>query len=292
MKRRHSVLSMELFEKALEGYTELGGGPVTFTPVVGDILLDPYLIHRFNKLEVFPAITDISFTTNMIGHERLSDENWAAILGRLRYLQVSIGGYDAHTYHKMFGVDAFDDVWEGIHRIAAIKKNINAETRLSVTLRSPEVEKLLQGEKTEMLRNIGYNQVSGISSFGNWCGDVDERNMPTNTRINPPVEKAYCCSMPALFMAVLSDGRVTGCSCVDHDGILEIGDLHEESLHSIWHGMSRRELCLSFEKSKLSRICVDCSSYSSVDTISGMPFCDGLNAKHLSTAFYDDFSGG
>jgi len=283
---------MELFEKALEGYTELGGGPVTFTPVVGDVLLDPYLLQRFARLEAFPAITDVSFTTNLIGHERLSAEDWAAVLGRLRYLQVSIGGYDAQTYSKMFGVDAFDVVWEGIHRIAAIRKQIKAGTRLAVTLRTPEVGALLQSEKTELLREIGYDQISGISSFGNWCGDVESCDMPNQTRINPPVEKMDCCSMPAMFMAVLSDGRVTGCSCVDHNGILEIGDLSKESLRSIWQGRLRKDLCLSFRSAKLSRICVDCSSYTSLQIMSGMPFCDRVNAKHLSTAFYDDFGGG
>jgi len=291
-KRQRSVLSLELFDKSLAGYSEIGGGPVTLTPVVGDVLLDPYLLQRLDRLAAFPAITDVSFTTNLIAHERLSDSDWAAVLRRLRYLQISLGGYDAQTYARMFGVDTFNVVWSGIHRIAAIRRRIGDGTRLSISLRAPDIAILMQHEKTQLLREMGYDHISGISSFGNWCGDVKDGEMPSQTIINPPRQKADCCFIPAMFMAVLSDGRVTGCSCVDHNGVLEIGNLNNEPLGKIWRGTLRRDLCRSFRGSNLKALCVNCSSYTSLQSMLGMPFCEGVSAKHVSMAFYDDFGGG
>jgi len=291
-KRPRTVLNMDLFDKALNGYCELGGGPVTLTPVTGDVLLDPYLMQRFDRLKSFSGITDVSFTTNLIAHDKLSDTDWSHILRRLRYLQISIGGYDSKSYFNMFGVNSFDKVWAGLHRISAIKKQSGSGTRLAITLRVPDVKALLESKITVMLKDLGYDQISGISSFGNWCGDVDSCNVTMPIQINAPVEKGDCCCMPALFMAILSNGLVTGCSCVDHNGDLEIGSLYNDSLSKIWHGMQRMDLCQSFTKVKLYKLCVDCSSYTSIRTMLTEKYLEGLSLKHLPTKFYDQFGGG
>lgn len=291
-EREFSFLSLELFNKALEGYTLIGGDAVSLTPVVGDVLLDPILMQRFDVLKKFQGISDLSFTTNLIAHERYSDEEWCEILSRIRYLQVSIGGYDADTYYNMFGVDTFDVVWKGLHRIAAIRSALKTNVRLVVTIRAPDVTTIIESEGTSVLKKMGYDHVSGISSYGNWCGEINSSSMPVNTSINMSVEKTECCSMPALFMAVLSNGRVTGCSCVDHNGFLEIGDLNKETLGEIWQGKSRKELCRSFQSASLKKLCVDCSSYSAFKTITKMPFCAGVSNGYVPTEFYDNFSGG
>lgn len=291
-KRPKSVLAMELYGKVLEGYNRIGGGPLTLTPVVGDVLLDPYLLDRLKKLSSFPAITDVSFTTNLIAHEKLSDGEWSEVLRRIHYLQVSLGGYDAATYKEMFGVDAFNTVWEGLHRLASIKKENGYRTRLTVALRAPNVSGLLEHENTNLLRNIGYNHISGISVFNNWGGDVTADDLPPKTEISTPNQKEDCCIMPAMFMAVLSNGKVTGCSCVDHEGLLEIGDLYKNSLNEIWQGATRKALCRSFEGGSKDKICINCCSYSSLRLISKLPLWNGATLAHLPTAFYDNFAGG
>lgn len=283
---------MELYEKALKGYNSMGGGPFTLTPVVGDVLLDPYLLERLEKVSSFPSITDVSFTTNLIAHEKLSNDEWSEVLKRIHYLQVSLGGYDAATYKDMFRVDAFNTVREGLQRLAAIKKENGYQTRLTVALRAPNVSSLLQHESTNLLRKIGYNHISGISVFGNWCGDVTAEDLPLNTEISTRNQTQDCCVMPAMFMAVLSNGKVTGCSCVDHEGLLEIGDLHKNSLNEIWLGAKRKALCRSFEGGAQNKICSDCCSYSSLRAIAKLSLWNGASVAHLPTAFYDNFAGG
>ena len=44
--RHEEVMTMEVFKKAVEDYVNLGGGYLSLTPLVGEVLLDPYLIDR------------------------------------------------------------------------------------------------------------------------------------------------------------------------------------------------------------------------------------------------------
>ena len=65
------TMSDELFEKALADYVALTAGPeerhVNFTPLVGEPLVDPKIIHRVGRAKAIGA--DVTFFTNGIPAE-------------------------------------------------------------------------------------------------------------------------------------------------------------------------------------------------------------------------------
>ena len=62
--RAKSIMPMALFQKAVLDYAEMGGGFLSLTPLVGDILLDRYLSERLQFLRTVPEIRSLGVTTN------------------------------------------------------------------------------------------------------------------------------------------------------------------------------------------------------------------------------------
>ncbi len=61
-------------------------------------------------------------------------------------------------------------------------------------------------------------------------------------------------------LVVLQDGRVTVC-CVDHDGVLAVGDARAETLREIWNGPRMRALRRAHATGDLPPLCAGCSEY-------------------------------
>ena len=62
--RKRRTMAMDLFEKAIRDYQEIGGGPVSLTPLVGEAFLDKHLLRRLRFMKQAPSITKVSVTTN------------------------------------------------------------------------------------------------------------------------------------------------------------------------------------------------------------------------------------
>src|SRR3989338_7511982 len=102
MKRKHEVMPLDIFEKIVKDYSALGGGALSLTPVMGDLLLDPHFLERYTILAKYDNIRQISFTTNGIAFAKFSDEQIRAIIQKTFLLQFSIGGLDEATYKKLY----------------------------------------------------------------------------------------------------------------------------------------------------------------------------------------------
>jgi MoaA/NifB/PqqE/SkfB family radical SAM enzyme len=63
-------------------------------------------------------------------------------------------------------------------------------------------------------------------------------------------------------LVVLQDGRVTAC-CVDHDGVLAVGDARRQDLKEIWNGEAMRRLRRAHVTGELPDVCARCTEYPS-----------------------------
>ena len=124
--REKGIMSMPLFERIVQEYAAMGGGPVSLTPVVGDALLDPHLLKRLRILEACPEFRQVSLTTNAIALERYPDEDVCRLLEAIDRIQVSIGGLDVATYETMYGVNRFPQVQRGLERLLALRESVAA----------------------------------------------------------------------------------------------------------------------------------------------------------------------
>lgn len=80
MQRKRGVMSLSMFEQIIDEYTEMGGGPVSLTPLVGDALIDPHFMKRLQMLANAPKVSQVSMTTNGIAFHRYSDDEVRQIL--------------------------------------------------------------------------------------------------------------------------------------------------------------------------------------------------------------------
>src|SRR3954447_1583795 len=80
--RPKRIMPQAVFKKAVHDYVDLGGGFLSFTPLVGDFLLDRHLLDRLRFLETVPEVTSLGVTTNGAMAHRFDDSELGYILSR------------------------------------------------------------------------------------------------------------------------------------------------------------------------------------------------------------------
>lgn len=292
MKREKVVMDMALFEKIVKDYAEMGGGPVSLTPVQGDALLDPHLLGRVRMLEANPKINQITLTTNAIALERYSDEDVRYLLKTLDCIQFSIGGLDAETYKTMYVTDRYEKVQQSMERILQLKESVPHHAGIAFAFRTNDwLFELRFRRKIKEFQRRGIF-VSHIWLFDNYSGLVKSDKGRNLVVVDRSSKEESACVYPSVNMAVLSDGRVTACGCTDIEGSgLVIGDVKKESLSAIWSGKKRREIIDSFAKGKPPIMCQRCTAYQSDSVFSRPHFNDVKPHQPLSRNFFHLFWG-
>lgn len=290
MKRPKGVMELALFEKIAADYAAFGGGALSFTPVVGDALLDPHLLRRLELLEALPAIDQITLTTNGIALERYSDSQVRYLLERLFCIQVSIGGLDRESYGAQYGVDRFRETHEAMERLIRLSRELERPARLTFAFRTDDW-RFTRRFRKEL---SGYRRrgvfVSHIWSYDNYAGVVTKDVHPELSIRETPAQKRLACAYPSVHMAVCWDGRVTACGCVDFEcDKLRIGDARDSSLAEIWRGPRHTGILDSFPRGALAPVCRDCSAYTP-DTLFAQPFFKKV--RPLTLGFFQQFWGG
>ena len=262
MKRKKGVMSLALFEKIVREYVEMGGGPVSLTPLMGDALLDPHLLKRLQILTRHPEINQITLTTNAIALERYSDEEICQLLSALYFMQVSVGGLDSETYKTMYGVDQFPRVKASIARLIRLNRSIDLPAHLTVAFRTNDCrfEAHFKKELDEYKKEGVF--VSHISTYANYAGAVSPNAEKNLVLGSIPRKKVKTCVSVGLSLAICWDGTITACGCADFEGDkLTIGNAETDKLTSVWSGENRLEILESFNNGKLFPICRQCSAY-------------------------------
>ncbi|HEY5512180.1 MAG TPA: radical SAM protein [Geomonas sp.] len=294
MQRKKGVMSLPLFEKIVSEYAELGGGALSFTPVVGDALLDPHLVERLRMLERFPSIDQITMTTNGIALERYSDDAVKYLLKSLYCIQVSIGGLDRSTYLSQYGVDRFPETQRGMERLVGLSKEVENSARLTFAFRTDDWKFPLRFRKElASYRRAGVH-IGHIWNYDNYSGVVSKDEHPQLVIKENSADKPAACAYPSIHMAVCWDGRITACGCVDFEADkLSIGNAESGTLAEAWSGARHAGILDSFARGKLAPTCRECSAYKPDHTLFAQPYFEQVRPqKPLPLRFYREFWGG
>ena len=294
MTRAKGVMSLSLFKQIVNEYALMGGGPVSLTPLVGDALLDPYLLERLKILDSSSQISQISLTTNAIALARYSDEHVLQILKIMDCIQVSIGGLDAATYKTLYGVNHFDRVEKALERLLTLKGEVPAPPHINFAFRTNDWKfELRYRQKLEEYRRRGAF-VSHIWNYANYAGLVRNDAKLKLEVIDGGMEKRLTCIYPAVHMAIGWDGRITACGCADFEGTaLKIGQAGENPLNQVWSGEKRMAILDSFAMGKIPGICRECSAYQPDADIFSRSFCRGIMPhRPLPPEYFQQFWGG
>jgi MoaA/NifB/PqqE/SkfB family radical SAM enzyme len=294
MKREKGIMSMPLFERIVEEYATVGGGPVSLTPVVGDALLDPHLLERLRILGACPQVCQTSLTTNGIALDRYTDEELYRLLEWLDCIQVSIGGLETETYATLYGVDRLPQVQRGLERLMALRESVADPARITFAFRTNDwrFESRFRRELDEFRRRGVF--VSHIWSYANYSGLIKSNNELNLAVVDGDVKKRETCIYASVHMAICRDGRITACGCADFEGdALGIGQAGQDSLGDVWAGRKRIGILDSFKKGNLAEICRNCSAYQPDSVVFSRIFCRDIKPHHpLPLEFFRQFWGG
>lgn len=115
MKRPREHLDMSIFRKVVDEFIAIGGSHIDFNTVIGEPLLDPYLLERARYVRQFSQVESLGFVTNLQWlHKFDLDEffnsgiNWLGI-------STVLSGRD--KYLEFFGVDRYEQTLKNILRL-------------------------------------------------------------------------------------------------------------------------------------------------------------------------------
>jgi MoaA/NifB/PqqE/SkfB family radical SAM enzyme len=293
MQRPKGVMSLPLFEKIVKDYAGMGGGPVSLTPIIGEALLDPHLLERLRILRSNAAINQISLTTNALALDKYTDEEVCSLLETLYTIQVSIGGLDAVTYERMYGIDRFTHVERAMERLLSLNATVAQPAHITFAFRTND------WQFESRFRNTldGYRQrgafISHIWTYANYAGLVKDDENLNLVVMKSGQNKRNACIYASVAMSICWDGTITACGCADFEGTrLTIGNAVTESLADVWAGKKRTGLLDSFAEGKIPPMCRECSAYQGDTTFASAFFKNVMPHQPLPLDFYHYIWGG
>ncbi len=291
MKRKREVMEPQIFEKIVSEYSQMGGGALSLTPVMGDLFLDTHLLERFQVLARYPNINQITFTTNGIAFEKFSDDDLRYILERTYLVQFSIGGLDKQTYRKLYQVDKFAAVFDAVERTIALRDSLKSDLKIILAFRTNNHNFLMDfADELNRFKSRGV-LVSHISVYNNFGGEIKTDEI--RVKKNRVFSKRMVCVLPLLNPHVYSNGKITNCGCVDVEGNgLILGDVSQNSLKDAWQGARREKILNSFSRGNPPKLCQNCTAYRPLTYLGSDIFKNVKPNSPLPVEVYLNFLGG
>jgi MoaA/NifB/PqqE/SkfB family radical SAM enzyme len=231
--RPKGIMPDALFERTLQQYMDMGGGALSLTPMIGDILLDQNLVRRLEMLDDASASIMPSMTTNLYGLDQWDDTTVVRMLTTFRVFHISCYGISNEENRMITGKDMHGKFCKQMRRLLKIKRESRTQATLSIGFRT------LYPYKPEHIINFlmhEFNEVIMVSSacntYNNW-GNTMKGELPGNAQYTPERFNAAPCMFLIMAMMVFWDGRVSACACCDFDAASELHLGHIEYGHLI-----------------------------------------------------------
>ncbi|WP_181242535.1 radical SAM/SPASM domain-containing protein [Caulobacter vibrioides] len=235
--RKRQGMEMAVFAKVVADYVALGGGPVTLTPMVGEVLLDKQLLERLKLLRAMPSISRVSAITNATMAYLYTDEELAELATYFDRITVSVYGLDAEEFQLMTRKDQYDQFMESLGRLIRIfgVGKVALGARHLRKRPSEEVEAWLTEVSQRAGVEAGQLTLPGTKVYANWTVFDTSKPLPLDAEWMPAQQNTEQCALPLISLQVLSSGKVSFCGCADFDGKTELvlGDIREASLSEL-----------------------------------------------------------
>lgn len=266
-ERPTGIMKMDVFKKALDEYSTLGGKSIDLTPTVGDPLLDPALIEKIRYCHEHTKIDHICLTTNAIAickrdlYKQLVDAGASTVC-------ISLPGLDSETYKQVYGVDRYPEVIKGIAALLSYNKERGEPSRIIMRFRNPQKPSALIQSK-DFVQHIKPYLSDKVTcnftvDFDNWGGSIGPQDMYGIMKLRPiPPRYNVPCTNLFNFM-VRYDGSVRLCGCRLKDtesDELVVGNIFQNSLEEIGRSKKVHDIIDGFSQGKRPSTCEKCSFY-------------------------------
>lgn len=263
LKRQKATLSMDLFKKAIDEFDAFGGGVVSFTPIVGEPLIDPNFLEKIKYAKSKKNISLVVFFTNGILINKIGAK--AIISSGVDQISVSMA-FDMQTYSRIFQVNHWNDVYEGILNLLRENELCNNRVNISIRLHSDiGLKKLLKTPAYKKLKRfrfgLMYNIYHSNIYYDNWGGLIKQEDLSGTMRLRKTPKKIEPCLFLYTAPTILSNGDLTLCGCRDLNGDLVVGNIKDKSILEMWQDERVEEIRNGFYSSRYPEICQGCSFY-------------------------------
>ncbi|HZO47217.1 MAG TPA: radical SAM protein [Xanthobacteraceae bacterium] len=266
--RARKTMPMALFRRIVDEYVSVGGGPISLTPMVGEVFLDRFLPERLELLRSTPGITTISATTNATMARRYDDAKLASMLDAFGRVLVSVYGLDRDEYQTMVLRDDYELMVAQLVRIAALAKpgTVNVGLRLLKHRTDDEVV----AWAFDLARRAGVERINvhnSTSEFFNWNHFDVSRPLPHDATWAPVVENTQQCLVPFVAFQALVDGSISFCPGADYEGhpSLALGNVSDTSLVAMLSSDRVRRLW-RWDRHGVPELCKTCNFHRPVES--------------------------
>jgi MoaA/NifB/PqqE/SkfB family radical SAM enzyme len=265
------VMDMEIYEKGVRDFSEMGGGAIGLSPLTGEPLLDPHFSERIDFASQFDNIWEITFDTNgiLLGKEMVR-EKIIRLSSRMKLrMNISLPGLEKEMFEKVYNVKWDDAVLHGVAEL--LRANREFGKPMSITLAfQPDAGGVLReyNFRSYILPYIDNDDiVSGCELRDNWCGQIEKHHLTGKMTLKRQLKSNNipCEVLLDRHVDILVNGDVRMCGCRfgkegKYDDLV-VGNIREKSLSEIWYGEGPRRLCERFLESNTPTPCRECSMY-------------------------------
>lgn len=271
--RRKQGMDMAVFAKVVADYAALGGGPVTLTPMVGEVLLDKQLLERLRLLRATPAVTRVSAITNATMAYLYSDDELAELADQFDRITVSVYGLDAEEFALMTRKNQYAQFMESLGRLIRIfgvdkiglgARHLRERAPAEIDAWLAEVAGRAGVEPTQL-------SLPGTRTYANWTVFDTSKPLPLDGQWLAPQRNTEQCALPLISLQVLSNGRVSFCGCADFDGktALMLGDIRDSTLAELL-GSDRVRALWDWQACGVPEPCKGCSFYMPISRLNDL----------------------
>ncbi len=250
------------FARILKRFVDYGGGSLSFTPLVGEALLDRELLTKIRMAKSYGEINHVSLATNLIALGKHSTTD--LITSGVDWIYVSTCIGNREMYHRVYGVDKYEVVYRNLMEMLTVNNQLKAPVKIGVSLRAekPYAKNVYATKDYQAIVRLLGHYISVIDDdFMNWTGLIKTVDLPSGNTLRQSKAMAEPCEQFYNGLQVFANGDVGLCCCVDIDCKLIVGNLYDQTLESIWSGPEVRRLREMWLSGHIPELCAQCSMY-------------------------------
>jgi predicted O-methyltransferase YrrM/MoaA/NifB/PqqE/SkfB family radical SAM enzyme len=270
--RPKGTMSDELFREVLQQYLAIGGGHISLTPMVGDILLDKLLPQRLALLQATGEAIVPSVTSNLYALGNWDDDTVIAMLKTFKMFHISCYGISREENHTITQRDHYYTFLEQTRRLLRLNEESGNQGNISIGFR------VLNHYSHDQINDFQLREfgrvlsASGVCcSYNNW-GNTLSRQLPGQAYILQRDNNNIPCLFLSMAMMVFWDGSVSSCACCDFDRNtdLALGSFsNARSLKDIFNSEANQRIWKLHQEGNLPIYCKQCSFHSPLETLDG-----------------------
>ncbi len=270
-RKGHGTMAEALFVRILDQLEALGGNRLSFTPIVGDPLVDRHIVGRI-ALAVRRGFK-VHFYTNGLLLDRVDPD--ALLDTGLTAFSLSTSPLDAEMHKQLYRSKQYANLMTGLQRLLRRRNERNGALRVLLEFRShlPPDETLALPDYRDVIAPLLVKSerdavVVRTQNYDSWGGQIGAADLPAGMTMARSGRFKHRPCARTFRPQVLWDGKVRACSCVfgpatggDADDGLLIGDLNVNTLAEIWQGDALRKVRQRFADRDLPDVCAKCTMY-------------------------------